>query len=250
MSKILIAAGIGGTLPTLCRIAAAYGTGGDPPHSLGVCAAVGLFFIIGMAVAFGLGESEAKKAFVLGIAAPAIVTSTYNSVEQGKVATAPVANPPIARRLDPPTGFLALLIGVSDANAQPISPPPASASAPQEGARLHVTSNVTTSGGYPIDPLEVRFLSASGVVLASAVVDPRAASNVAVPSGARSVVAAINGQSATTQLPSTPFNSANLKVNIDTSHVSDFLWALGSNRRVRIEGVKASLDSVVQATPP
>ena len=250
MFKILAAAGIGGTLPTLCRIAAAYGTGGDPPHSLGVCVAVGLFFIIGMAVAFGLGESEAKKAFVLGIAAPAIVTSTYNSVEQGKLATAPLPNPPMTRRLDPPTGFLALLIGVSDATAQPISDAPVSTSAPEEGARLHVTSNVTTSGGYPIDPLEVRFLSAAGVVLASTVVDPRVASTVGVPSGARSVVTAIDGQATTTQLPSTPFNSANLKVNIDTSHVSDFLWALGSNRRVRIEGVKASLDSVVPTAPP
>src|SRR5438876_12272067 len=121
MIKILIGAGIGGTLPTLCRLAAAYSVGANPPFGPGVYIAFGLFFIIGMAVAFGLQESELKKAFVLGIAGPAILTSTFNAASQGKPPAVPAVTPPVTQRPDPHAGSLALLFGIGDASAQSLS---------------------------------------------------------------------------------------------------------------------------------
>jgi hypothetical protein len=248
MFKILIAAGIGGTLPTLCRLAAAYNVGANPPFGLGVYIAIGLFFIIGVAVAFGFGESDLKKAFVLGIAAPAIVTSTFNAATQGRSGTLAASLPQATRLGDVHAGSVARLFGIGDASAQPASSTPTSSSPVQ--AQLHVTSNVSSSSGYPIDPVELRFLSATGAVLDTTAVDPRVASTVTVPAGTRSVVTTIDGRSTTTQLPPTSFTSANFRLNLDTSHVSDFLWALGANRRVRVEGVSASLDGVQRAQAP
>ena len=245
MLKILIAAGIGGTLPTVSRLAAAYAAGGNPPFSVQVCVALGLFFVIGVAVALGLGESEARKAFVLGIAAPAIVTSTVNSATQAKPPTAPGATPPAAQRQDSSVGSLAALFGIDEAKAQATNSPQVSTFPRQAPAVLHVTSSVSTSRTYPIDQLELRFLSNSGAVLASTVIDPRVSSPVSVPLGAQAVEATIAGQATRIPLPSNSYASADLKLTLGTSHVSDFLWALGSNLRVRVEGVTGSLGGIV-----
>jgi hypothetical protein len=251
--KILAAAGIGGTLPTLCRLAASYSVGSDPPSGVGVYIALGLFFVIGMAVAFGFGESELKKAFVLGIAGPAVVTSTFNGASQGKTLTAMSSRPAVSGgRYAVHLDSLGSLIGIGDANAQSATATPlsqASSLASGEHSQLHITTNLAgRDAGYVVTPLELRFLSDAGAALGSTIVDPRVASAVRVPPGARTLEASIGGKTVATKLPEKGFESANLNFAIETSHVSDFLWALGSNRGVRIEGLSASLGKLVQTT--
>jgi hypothetical protein len=251
MTKILIAAGLGGTLPTLCRLAATCSAGNNPPSGIGTYIAIGLFFIIGMAVAFGFGESDLKKAFALGIAGPAIVTSTFSAVSQPKTGNLLAAPPAAAaehmRALQESVSFI---FGIHDANAAS-SPPIRLAQAEPvpttKPPRLSVTSNLAHVGaGYSVPPLEIRFFSEGGTLLTLTAVDPRLTSVVPVPSGARSIEATIDGKVTTTKLPATTFESARLNINIDVSSTSAFLWALGSNRRTRIEGVSTSLDNVTQ----
>jgi hypothetical protein len=253
MSKILIAAGIGGTLPTLCRLAATYSVGNDPPPGVGIYIAIGLFAIIGMAVAFGFGESELKKAFVLGIAGPAIVTSTFNAVSQAKVnsnSTPPTAAAP---HHDTVLGGVSLLFGIYEASATStpaIRLAQTSPDSTSKSRQLAVVPNVSrAASGRLNDPIELQFFSDTGAVLHSTVIDSKFKSTVPVPAGARSVAAIIDGKGSTTKLPSSPFESARLNLKIDTSRTSEFLWALGSDRRVRVEGVSASLDNVIQPSP-
>lgn len=257
MTKILLAAGMGGTLPTLCRLAATYSVGNDPPPGLGIYIALGLFAIIGMAVAFGFGESELKKAFVLGIAGPAIVTSTFNAVSQARPnnnSTSPTA---AVSHLDAVLDGGLAMLGIDGAIAAPTKPirlAQASDSGAKTIAKLDVVSNRTGAAGDLTDPVVVRFFSQNGDVLGSTAIDPKSRSTIAVPEGAHSVAAIIDDKVNITKLPSNPFETARLNINIETSRVSEFLWALGSNRRVRVEHVSTSLDKVTglpqEALPP
>jgi hypothetical protein len=239
-------------------LAATYAVGSDPPPGLGIYIALGLFAIIGMAVAFGFGESELRKAFVLGIAGPAIVTSTFNAVSQAKPNNN--STPPSAAVTHVGAvllnGGLALL-GIEGAIATPtrtIRLAQASDSGAKAIAKLDVVSNRTgTAAGDLTEPVVVRFFSQNGDVLGSTAIDPKSRSTVAVPEGAHSVAAIIDDKVRITKLPSNPFETARLNINIETSRVSEFLWALGSNRRVRVEHVTTSLDKVTappQETPP
>ncbi len=263
MFKVLVAAGIGGTLPTLCRLAAAYSVGGDPPFGFQVYVALGLYFMIGMAVVFGMGESELRKAFGLGIAAPAIVASIVNgATTPAKSSGAASGSPPTTELRYTHPDSLALLLGIGDAQAHGPSANQAQAQSltGDDRPQVRVTSNLgrgatgaqaqtDVSPAYAIDPVALRFMSASGVVLESTWVDPRVAATVPVPPGATSVEAALDGKVSAAKLPSTPFKFVDLRLNIDTSRFSDFLWALGATRPVRVEGVSVSIANVAQQLP-
>jgi hypothetical protein len=252
MTKLLLAAGVGGALPTLCRLAATYSVGNDPPPGVGIYIALGLFAIIGMAVAFGFGETELKKAFVLGIAGPAIVTSTFNAVSQAKTNSNSAQPTAAVKHVDAVFGGVLSLLGVDAANAAPtqtIRLAQTTAIAASVTAKLDVVSNLTgTDSGDLIDPVIVRFFSDNRDVLGSTAIDPKGRATVPVPEGARSVATIVGDKVRLTKLPPIPFTSARLNIIIETSRTSDFLWALGSSRRVRVEEVSASLDNVTR--PP
>ncbi|HEY4367483.1 MAG TPA: hypothetical protein VGN07_09660 [Steroidobacteraceae bacterium] len=263
MLKILIAAGIGGTLPTLCRLAATYSVSENaPPPAIGLYIALGLFFVIGMAVAFGFDESNLKKAFILGIAGPAIVTSTFTAVSEAKT-----AEPQVPASTSPPvtsgsgSASMARLFGISDAQAQvtqgatrPSNQLPGQLPGQQPGqqpgqvpGQLTISTNLSGTGaGYSSAPIELQFKSPDGVVVGSTAVSPKLDSTVQVPAGASSIDAFINGKTTSAKLPEDAFESARLNVNIMATRTNDFLWALGSNKRATVQAVSASVDNVVR----
>lgn len=74
-SAVLIA-GIGGCLPSLCSLAAASSKQESVNIiSAGHLVAMTLYFLIGSILCFGVGEKRRREAFLLGIAAPAIIAS-------------------------------------------------------------------------------------------------------------------------------------------------------------------------------
>lgn len=84
-------AGLGGSLPTLCKLAAA-STNSENVIILspGHLSAMGLYFLIALILCAGLAEKRRKEAFILGIAAPAIIASilsgaSYSDADQIKV---------------------------------------------------------------------------------------------------------------------------------------------------------------------
>lgn len=74
-----IMAGLGGCLPSLCNIAAASSKQEDVSFlSAGQLTAMTCYFIIALILCIGFGERRRKEAFILGIAAPAIIASYLN----------------------------------------------------------------------------------------------------------------------------------------------------------------------------
>lgn len=84
-SSILIAAGYaaaGGVLPTLCRLAP-LGIEGNVESiiSPGHLVAIGIYALIGFLVCLGFRERKYRQAFVLGIAAPGLITNILAGAE-------------------------------------------------------------------------------------------------------------------------------------------------------------------------
>lgn len=74
-----IMAGLGGCLPSLCNIAAASSKQEDVSFlSAGQLAAMTCYFIIALILCIGFGERRRKEAFILGIAAPAVIAGYLN----------------------------------------------------------------------------------------------------------------------------------------------------------------------------
>jgi hypothetical protein len=243
MPKILISAGLGGILPTLCHLAASYSTDpSQPMPEIGVYFALVLFFFIGTAVAFGLEETVLKKAFVLGIAGPAVVASFVNGASHSKGSTTAAIDHITIRQFSK-------ILGISDANADaaattassPIGGPSPTSSAPQ----LIVDpafSGVSTLSSNML--MRVQFLASDGGMLSQSSISPLQPSTLIVPPGANSVVVTIAEEARTTQLPSTSFLSAHLNVSISMQPSGDFTWALGGQRSFAIKSLSISLSDV------
>jgi len=79
----LIFAGLGGTMPTLCKLASTYATNPDTdPPRLGLYIGLLLFFVIGSILASAFSEADLKKAFIIGVSAPGIITNISAGVSE------------------------------------------------------------------------------------------------------------------------------------------------------------------------
>lgn len=79
----VIFAGLGGTMPTLCKLASTYATNPDTdPPRLGLYIGLLLFFAIGSILASAFSESDLKKAFIIGVSAPGIITNISAGVSE------------------------------------------------------------------------------------------------------------------------------------------------------------------------
>jgi hypothetical protein len=252
--RILIAAGIGGTLPTLCRLAAAYSVNPDQAApAIGSYIAVGLFFVIGMAVAFGFDESQLRKAFALGIAGPAIVTSIFSGASQTHGTVTGNVNRSTLEQISS-------VFGIADAHADVralhLAQTVSAGMNASDRSQLIVVPSLIGSGVMPQGmSIGLTFLTSTGEVLALTPVSPSLKSTVNVPVGATAVRAAIGGAVTTVQLPPMAFQSAQLSLNMATSPSNDFLWALGSTRHSEIRTLSAAISNVssvpnVTVSPP
>jgi hypothetical protein len=76
VGQCVVLAGIGGTMPTIARMATTYVTDPSTPlPELGMLFGLLLFFIIGGILCFVSSERNLRKAFILGVSAPGIITN-------------------------------------------------------------------------------------------------------------------------------------------------------------------------------
>lgn len=81
---VIVISGIGGILPTLSRVGASLASNpGQPLPGLGVALSMACFFFLGVFLCLGLQEKRIRDAFILGIAAPGIVSNIVAGVEDG-----------------------------------------------------------------------------------------------------------------------------------------------------------------------
>ncbi|KAA0593124.1 hypothetical protein J2848_005222 [Azospirillum lipoferum] len=79
----ILMAGVGGTLPTLARLAGYYSqsTAGPAPGA-DIYIALGLYFLLGSIVCIGLQQFSLREAMTVGVSAPAIITGFINGQNQ------------------------------------------------------------------------------------------------------------------------------------------------------------------------
>lgn len=80
----IIIAGLGGTMPTICRLAGVYVA--NPKTELpegGMYLGLALFFIIGAILSYAFSETNLRQAFVIGVCAPAIITNIVSGAQEG-----------------------------------------------------------------------------------------------------------------------------------------------------------------------
>jgi hypothetical protein len=237
---IVIWAGIGGILPTLAKLAAFYvNLPKEPLPDPGLYLGLSLFFILGAAVALVSKVTDFRKAIVVGIAAPGVVSNIAAGNEQAEKAQ------PSQQEAPEQTAMLEawpLILGIGTARAQ--TPPP-------QAVQLTVVPAPTDSEvNYAASPVRIQFLSRDGRVLTSTTVDPRTTTPLSVPQGAASVRAEAGGRWGDTALPRGPYASADLRLKVEFGRPNDFLWALGQTRKARIDGVDVSVANVKRANAP
>jgi len=156
-SKLIIAAaaGSGGIAPSLVHLAQGFVQANPDIPGFFYFVGVAIFFVLGSLVAFFFAETQAKKAFFLGIGLPAIV-ATAQLPASGKVAQASI---------------------IPTAHAQASAAPAAAASA--AAAQLHFKPETDCKD------CEIWFANAEGTVIAKQVLTtPNHATAIAVPKGA------------------------------------------------------------------
>ena len=241
---VICAAGFGGLLPTIAKMAAVYvaDPGADWPKA-GMYLGLALFFILGAGVALVMRESDFRKAVALGIAAPGIITNLAAGSDQARVAeTAPAAEPPAELAAD-----WGRVFGVASANAAeaPIRLAQAPPAAAPSTAQLNVLPTVQgVDGKFAVPPVTFQFVTKDGVLLSEAAVNPRVQSTLSVPQGAYAVRASSGGKTENTRLPRSASYVADLHLAVEFDRGSDFLWALGGSRRVKVDDVDVSIRNV------
>ena len=222
---MLLWGGIGGTLPTLARIAGTFGANFDAPmpNWTGVSMAVAAYAFIGGVIARAFGKVEVKQALFAGIAAPAILTNvimgvTENRTKFSELSFMSTATAQQTEQSQAVPGISKMII------VQPFVPS-------GEAINGSVTASVKLSDG------QIQRIK-------NAVTDWRTETKLLVPNNAESVSFAdgdwipLPSMDATVQLKVTPKSTVR----------SDFLWALGAPRTFGVDQVKATLANSPKGT--
>ena len=269
---IVLFAGIGGTLPTLSRLAATYVNNPNAPlPAYGLYLGLLIFFVIGAVLAVAMGERTLRQALIIGISAPALINSISAGVRDAQDAGAPSAVAPsgVEQLVDPETlqpvntshlvpDFTLLrsarASGDEDDAAMAAPRRGREVSLPRErlfGAR-DVDVSIEISGRTDSNArVRLRFFDEGGYEIgetATLTLRANARARLQAPTSARGMIAEVGGKRAVVRLPTDSFERARYVVKVTLDRSSDLLWALGFKRDVvdvhaldiRVAGVRAA----------
>lgn len=162
--ECLIVGGLGGTMPTLTRLGAALVTESDPslPHPAFLIG-LAIYFIIGAVLVYAFSETSLKRAFLAGIAAPALIANVVAGVQEASD-TRPesVANPSVETR----QGAVAGLWFIRTAHAQTLPPTKAPAShEPEQAAPARESADAADTAQEYVYRIETRTHGQGDVVM-------------------------------------------------------------------------------------
>jgi len=262
-AMVALFAGIGGMLPTLSRVGATFlNNPASPLPQYGICLGLLIFFVIGAVLAVAFGERSLRQALVIGISAPAIITSISTGVsEAGKAGDGTGRSPSGNEQLVDPETLAPIrsgawhlpLVGRSYAQEPvpaPLAPAPRSSEAPfvpeQKitrqslfGDRRFVLvirmQNMESEGGSEAPPIQVQFFDEGGYSVGAILSAPTVSGHLVeatVPVSGRGFVVSFAQVTQVVRLPTDPFDQAQYAAQIKTKEGNDFLWALGFKRDV------------------
>jgi hypothetical protein len=245
---VVICAGIGGMLPTAVKLAPAFATAQPPSPEPGLYLGFFLYFVVGAVVALLYRETDFRKAIILGIAAPGIVTNLIAGTDQAGVLRKTQAETQQQSAL---LESWPAVLGIGAAHARTRGASQAIPRSSPQRAQLTVVPDLRGSeANYAVPPVRIAFLSRDGRTLTSTTVDPRTTTQLSVPAGAASVRADAGGRWGDTDLPRGPYASADLRLKVEFGRPNDFLWALGQTRKARIDNVDVSVANVRPVNAP
>jgi hypothetical protein len=214
---------VGGTLPTLGRIAGTYAANFEAPAPawLGVFLALSLYAFIGAVIARAMGNGEMKQALIAGIAAPAIITNVFNGVSEGRIRVGDLSLFGVAHAQQASFVLLARRTVTVDPHFYGYY----GSYSPKSPYRVAIAAKSTRdgvplwTGTYNLSPYKYTFT---------------------VPGEARGL--SFNGK--WIEIPATTTDvEVDLDVKAKPSVGSDFLWALGALRQLPVQDIVPKLDT-------
>ena len=209
-TNCVLIAGVGGIVPTASRLAGTYAANPSTPMpDVGLLFGLALFFVVGAVLAFAFSEDNLRRAFILGVCAPGIVTNIVGGVSE---TPSEVALP----RFDV-SSF------ISTAYAQPVS----------SGGVLRISSRVTgpgasSAGNVTLTVIAIREGGAQQRLTAFRA--NQTGVRVKIPSGTSKLLLRANDFETLLPLRNAASKARvlNLRVNVGAGGKKGFLWALGA----------------------
>lgn len=239
--KCMVLAGLGGTMPTVCRLAATYVTNPETPlPQWGLCFGLGLFFIIGVVLAYAFTENDLRKAFILGIAAPGIITNIMAGASQPGRAVAKNISPPAIHGTK---GFIpSVYAGEKDKNATEKQPDENKPPEKTIQTFIHFRPNIQS---YQVAETEVQvsavLKSGKEVALGSYPPYPTLVATSFIPPNTTYILFRAKDIVAKQEIPRNVTGPLDINVKLSFRPKNDFLWALGYRREMDITGIQPVL---------
>lgn len=226
--ECMVVAGLGGTMPTLMKLAIIYTSStGTPMPESGVYFGLLLFFIVGAGLGYVLKEEDLKRAFIIGIAAPGIITNMISGASEAKIK-----------------------LGWFD-------PIPA-AFAEQSTGKRTITMEAFLDGQNKAANIDFDFLVAARhsnmqervLGLFSTAQDTSNTSGVKkdntimIDSDVTDIIVYAKDFKSTVKIPAQSFKTAKLALILKVEKGNDFLWSLGAKRSYKILGMTSELRDI------
>lgn len=227
----IVLAGIGGTLPTVSRLASTYVTDPSTPMpQLGLFFGLGLFFIIGSVLTYAFSESNIRQAFIIGVCAPGIITNIVAGVQDAKIKQTS-------------TGYFSIF---SSAYAQETNGVGGPFISHQYLDPVLILNNRVVSGS---DWDESRTSYVVSSVLSNGAVIPLGAfpsgnfnQELRIPQNSKGLQLKVGNYYTTVNLPDKPYSSVRVASNIAyTGGKNDFIWAMGGRRESVLRSFSAEV---------
>lgn len=248
---LLAMAGLGGILPTLSRIAAFYVANPTAPLPAGgFYVGVFCFFLIGSVIGFALAESNARRAVLVGIAAPAIITNVAQGVSEGGDSKRQDTPPRISQHLSPIAPQYALhrdsverlfqLVGQRSSSGYVIAQQLTNDEFPEE-ITIEAQMPTRTRGSLNTDIIFIYAAPSDGEWQETPVADVGIGNSIQYqPSPGIRKLGFVAGE-ATAAIDLTPGFTGRICLALDTQSRGDFLWALGFRRSTTITSITPKL---------
>lgn len=259
--KCILVGGVGGMMPTLCRLGATYVTNpSEPLPKIGLLFGLSIFFIISSFLVLCFSESDLKKAICLGIAAPGIITNICNGVNSPYVGNSSTTIN--SQKKSENTSFIegtAYALDSLGANAPSVSRAQESISHPSDKSspdpKPSIVRSVTVSfktGNAPSEVTPSTFIikqtATDGMeypigkfeITPGTILTPLLRTDTAS-------VTIISGNLITTQKISLDVVHCKVVVDLTYKPSNDFLWALGFSRKMQIVSIKSEITEIQKA---
>lgn len=239
--RCIVLAGLGGLMPTICKLAATYVT--NPEAALpqwNLFFGLGLFFFIGAILAYAFTETDLRRAFILGIAAPAIITNIMAGANLPGKSVSNGASLPAMH------GGIGL---VRDAHAGEMIKKTPEKQLHVEGTpaklvqvRIHFAPNIQARqlGDTKVQIAAV-LKDGKEVALGSFTPAPDSVVSPFLPPNTVSILFREGGIVAKQEIPTGGTGPFDITVNLSFQPRNDFLWSLGYKREMALTGIQPQL---------